>query len=188
MARPRKSTVRRDEPLVPLSYSSGPHWFVVQVMAKTESRVRADLLAQGHRAHFPEFTKWVTHARLRSVVKRPLFPRYVFVEVDPDRQGFGGVATTDGVEFILSSEGVPVTIPGVLVEVLIKRQLKGEFDFAARESIQRWSKVKIMDGPHDDELAVIQNISTKGGGEVLLKLIETNRHVRLSKMWIQPAA
>jgi transcription antitermination factor NusG len=93
---------------------------------------------------FPKLKKWISHARVRKAVERPLLNRYVFVEVDHPRQSFGPVAEARGVENIIFDLGVPRVMRRADVEDLIFRYLAGEFDEVANESIPIGARVCIV--------------------------------------------
>jgi transcriptional antiterminator RfaH len=162
----------------PVSYPEGPHWFAVYTNIKCEQRAKMGLDEKGYRTFLPEMTKWVTHARQRSVRRLPLLSRYLFVEVEPDRQGFAEIRATDGVECIVGTTGTPMVIPRDLVEKFIYRQeIKREFDYAAKEPISNNAKVIITSGEWDNLIGVVTGVSKRRGGELLVRLLG-ERHSR----------
>lgn len=173
------------EPVILFSYASGGHWFAVCTMPKCERRVSSALSAAGYRCFLPEMTRWVSHARIRTVARRPLFPRYLFVEVDPDLQGFGPIYLADGFDYILSCDGVPVPLPRTEVETLLRRQLEGEFDLAASHHMGKGSKVAIVEGKYDGLFAIITGVSGRRG--LMVKLLNKPDHFRISPLFVRPA-
>lgn len=163
----------------PISYPAGPHWFAVYTNIKCEARAQLSLDAQGFRTFLPQMTKWVSHARVRTVVKRPLLCRYLFVEIDPNKQGFDAVRRTDGVESIVGNCGTPMVIPSGFVVAFLKKQLAGEFDYAAKEPITRGAKVKIVTGEWDELIGMVTGGSTANGGAVMVQLLNRRTMVRM---------
>jgi transcription antitermination factor NusG len=154
-----------------ISYSEGPHWFAVYTNIKCEHRAKMGLDELGYRTFLPEKTKWVSHARTRSVKRLPLLARYLFVELEPSVDGFAGVRSTDGVECLVGTQGTPLVIPRGFVEEFVRRQILGEFDEAKDEPIGKGSKVKIVDGEWDEMIGVVTGVSKRRGGELLVRLI-----------------
>lgn len=168
------------------SYSLGKHWFVARTNIKCERRAQLGLNAKGFRTFCPFFTKWVSHARIKTVVERPLIPRHFFVEIDPNKEGFAPVREIDGVESLLGVCGTPSVIPRALVEEFFVRQLKGEFDYASEEPLKEGCKVAIVSGEYDDFFGVIHNAKVRNG-RLLVKVLETAVIAKLSVHMVRPA-
>src|ERR1700692_1795436 len=60
-------------------------WFLVHTLPRGEHRARLHLEAQGFKVYFPEISKAVRHARQLRMVRAPLFPRYLFIILDLER-------------------------------------------------------------------------------------------------------
>jgi len=168
-------------PLIPASFSR-PIWLVIYTNIKCEYRVRGGLAGKGFRCYVPEMTKWVSHARTKQKVKRPLFQRYVFVEIDMDQQSMEDIRQTDGVETVLFNEGVamPFTVPEGFIEETLRRQLAGDFDFTKEDPMPLGAKVVIVQGEWDGLFAVVTG--RKGGagnGDVMLKVLKMKAPIRL---------
>jgi transcription antitermination factor NusG len=108
--------------------NSEPQWFCIVVGAGCHRQVRAMLAAKGYRCFVPMRMVWVTHARVKQAKEKPLLGRYVFVELDPERQSFMPVTTTPGVGAVISNAGVPWPVPRDEVNELVDRYLAGEFN------------------------------------------------------------
>src|SRR3546814_4907858 len=57
-------------------------WYVAQTQAQGEERARLNLERQGFRTYLPRYRRERRHARRRDVVQAPLFPGYIFIELD----------------------------------------------------------------------------------------------------------
>jgi transcriptional antiterminator RfaH len=57
-------------------------WHAVHTRPHAELEVLDHLLPQGYAAYLPRHRTWVSHARHREAVLRPLFPRYLFAGID----------------------------------------------------------------------------------------------------------
>ena len=89
---------------------------------KCEAKARLNLAAQGFRAFLPQVRKTVRHARQLRTVRAPLFPRYLFVELDLARDRWLSVRSTIGVASLFtSSEGQPIPVPRGVVEALLEQ-------------------------------------------------------------------
>lgn len=191
-ARPKLGT----EPLVPISFN-GPQWFAVMTNPQCELRAERELAQRGFRVFLPKLRKWVSHARVRKAVFRPLLPRYLFVEVDHPRQSFGEVKLCNGVETILHNGGVPQVVHRSFVEEFLTRYLAGEWDYVRQEPCRvmgaGWrenpplpvgARVRVMDGKFDGLLATLTSVR---GHKVVAKLLGDTQYVKLLALSVRAA-
>ncbi len=71
-------------------------WFLAHTQPKSELKAGLHLGAQGFRTYLPQIEKTVRHARQLRTVQAPLFPRYLFVILDLDRDRWLSVRSTVG--------------------------------------------------------------------------------------------
>jgi transcriptional antiterminator RfaH len=96
-------------------------WYVAQTQARAEERARLNLERQGFRTYLPRYKRKRWHARRRDVVKAPLFPGYIFVELDLDRSAWRSVNGTFGVVQLVSTGERPAPVPAGVVEEITAR-------------------------------------------------------------------
>lgn len=125
-----------------------PRWYVAVVNPNCLSRAEGELSDLGYRVFTPKLRKWVSHARVKKPVWRPILGRYLFVEVDREmalkgpladliqmqtgqrpNQNLGSVRNCNGVEGFVSVGGNPVALPEGSCEELMRRQMSGEWNF-----------------------------------------------------------
>lgn len=150
----------------PISFD-GSKWFLVIAQLRREMSVQAELEGMGHRTFMPKLRKWVSHARVKQAVERPVLGRYLFVEVDYPRQSFAAISNVRGVDSILANNGIPVVVASKWVEGLIVRQLRGEWDEIAQNDIPLGARVRILEGEFNDMLATVTSYK---GNQILVKL------------------
>ena len=71
-------------------------WFLVHTLPHNERRAALHLGAQGFRTHFPTIEKTIRHARQLRTVRAPLFPRYLFLILNLERDRWLSVQGTFG--------------------------------------------------------------------------------------------
>ena len=177
--------MNRSEPQV--SFPAGSRWYVVRTNIRCEDRAHMGIAAAGFRAFLPQVTKWRTHARLKTITRVPLFPRYLFVEADFNRQPITDIHQTHGVESIINNQGVPSSIYGDFVADLIERQLRGEFDATKDEDLPQWAKVAIMDGKYEDCIGIIAKLPGRQRAELLINIMGRKVRDTLSLAQLRPA-
>jgi len=157
---------------------SAVRWYCVRSLYRAESEALEHLTEQGFTAHLPLLVD-----RDRRGVRRegPLFPRYLFVSFDVDRDRWRAVASTKGVERIMSSAPEePLAVPVGRVEELIA---DGPLDLAGPDElppVRRGARVMITSGVFAGREGVCR-WSTKRRIEVLMRLMSGERVVRLQR-------
>lgn len=115
-----------------------PVWHVVFTNPRCEERAAKGLLELGYRVFVPKERVWVKIPKHRQKKGQPkkkpadraLYPRYVFIGLEPARHSLLPAKRTDGVADIVSIYGKPLTVPKDMIE-----KLSGErHDEIAREA------------------------------------------------------
>lgn len=186
ISRQAMATIR---PLVPLSFPLGKRWFVVYTNIRCENRAVMGLEAKGFDCFLPQITKEITHARRKVIVNRPLFPRYIFVAFDPERdEWFHPIQSTNGVERLIRNNDIPVRMPEAEIAKLRAAQDAGQFDLRDLRpdgvSFEPGELVRVSGGPFADLNAeVLAMLPDKQRVEVLLNLF--GRATKAALEWAQ---
>ena len=98
--------------------SGQPQWYVVQTQANAENKAIAHLARQGFVTYLPRYLKRRRHARRVDVVAAPLFPRYLFVEIDMAAQRWRSIYSTVGVSRLVCNGEFPASVPERVVDLL----------------------------------------------------------------------
>jgi transcription elongation factor/antiterminator RfaH len=161
--------------IIPLGLASGERWFAVNTQPVAEARAQRNLENQGFRTFMPRRHKMVRHARKLTTVAAPLFPRYLFVAFDPQRDQWRRINSTFGVSHLVMRGEVPHPVPDGVTEALIAVTLDGGIvDLAAK--LQQGSPVRVMAGPFADQLAMLEQLDDSGRARILLDIL--GRQVR----------
>lgn len=181
--------------------SRGGKWFCIVTNPNCQLRASLELYSLGYRTFMPKIKKWVSHARVRKAVEKPLLGRYVFVEVDYPRQDFGTIKAVNGVETIISNLGAPCAFPAHWIEGFLERYLAGEWDFVTQEPVRYvdgggeiqvrknpqapiGARVRIIEGEFNDMLATITN---RKHGKLHCKLLDTNIYAQMRELGVRAA-
>lgn len=179
-----------------ISFAQG-EWFCAFTNPGCERRAEMDLASRGFRTFMPKLRRWVTHARVKRAVERPLMGRYLFVQVDHPRQSFASVRACNGVESLIGTNGVPAVIRASFVEAFMARYLAGEWDFCTQEPVRliagggmrtnpRYpvgARVRVVSGEYDDLIATITQVK---GNKIAVKLLEQAIYAHLTPLQVRP--
>jgi transcription elongation factor/antiterminator RfaH len=162
-------------------------WFLAHTLPKSEWKAELHLGAQGFRTFQPQIRKTIRHARQLKTVRAPLFPRYLFVILDLERDRWLSVRSSVGVSSLFSSrDGRPVPVPVGIVESLLERCV----DTVARldSNLVQGQQVRILTGPFADFVGMLERLNQTGRVRVLLEMMGTAVPVTLHRSALAPAA
>jgi transcription elongation factor/antiterminator RfaH len=162
-------------------------WFLAHTQPKSERKAEWHLGAQGFRTYLPQFRKTVRHARQLRTVPAPLFPRYLFVVLDLERDRWLSVRSTIGVSRLFThQDGRPIPVPVGVVESLIE-QSDGNLT-RLDAGLAKGQHVRILSGPFADLVGMLERLDGAGRVQVLLEMMGTAVPVFLHRSVLAPAA
>jgi transcriptional antiterminator RfaH len=165
------------EPLTPASFPAGERWHVVYTNIKCEFRANMGLKAKGFETFLPCVRKKIRHARYTQTVDRPLFPRYLFVRFDIEKdEWFHPIKSTDGVEDLIRNGNIPVRVRDEELAPLVTAYQAGDFDMTRRRPVMSefavGEVVRITGGPFMGFNAeVLAAMGDKRRAEVMLHFL-----------------
>jgi len=162
-------------------------WFLVHALPKSEWKAELHLGAQGFRIFLPRIEKTIRHARQLRTVRAPLFPRYLFVRLDLDRDRWLSVRSTVGVARLFTyHDGRPVPVPIGVVESLIARP-NGSL-VRLDDGLVTGQRVRVLSGPFSEFVGTVERLDDAGRVRILLDLMETAIPVSVHRSAVAPAA
>lgn len=135
----------------------GPEWFCGIASPGCEKRAQDGCEERGYRTLVLWTRQWVNRSNRRVVSARPVLGRYIFIEVDYPRQGFGPLRDVRGLTEVLNVGGFPKPMPRETVEGFLLRQLTGEWDAVTNEGIPLRARVMVVEGQFAGTLATVMN-------------------------------
>ncbi len=168
-----------------LSLLGGQRWYVVHTQVNRESIAQMHLRNQDYRTFLPRFAKTVRHARKVRRTLAPLFPRYLFLILDIERDRWHRVNGTVGVASMVMSRDRPIPAPKGVVEALIAMS-SYDRNQVFRPDLEPGQKVRLVAGPFANQLGVLEDLDDGGRVRVLLEMMGAWYPVRLSREDVMP--
>ncbi len=151
----------------------GPRWFAVHSLPRREAGAQQQLENQGFHTFLPRCLKARRHARKLENILAPIFPRYLFVVLDLDRDRWRSVNGTFGVARLVMMDGKrPQPVPRGVVEALIALTDDRDvlrFDGGGRLAVGQ--KVRILAGAFAEKIGLLQRLDDNGRVRLLLDLM-----------------
>jgi transcriptional antiterminator RfaH len=155
-------------------------WCAVQTHARAEDKAAFHLRRQGYRVFLPKHLKRRKHARRVDWVPRPLFPRYLFVAIDPDATRWWPIRSTIGVSGLISFSGAPASVPAdVIAEIKSREDDKGLVKTHGGCGFKGGEHVRIIDGPLSDLEGLFECATDEERVIILLDLMGRQVKVRV---------
>ena len=155
-------------------------WYVVSTHPKAEQKAAWHLGNQGFRHYLPQYIKRRRHARRVDTVQAPLFPRYLFVELDLDRDRWLAVSSTIGVNRLIKFGDEPTPLPGGVIDSIRAREDEGGLVPVAREArYRKGDAVRIVDGALCDRVGLFECVSDQDRVILLLDMLGRQVQVRV---------
>ena len=156
-------------------------WYVVHCHVRAEAKASAHLRRQGFGAYYPQFLRRRFHARKVDWVPTPLFPRYIFVQVDIETARWRAIHSTAGVANLVRSGDRPQAVPSEIVaEVQACENETGYFEFHKRQRMAIGDHVRILHGSFADQIGKLESLDDKGRVTLLLQLMGQSVRVKTS--------
>jgi len=150
--------------------NTAARWYVIQTQPRFESRAIANLEQQGYLVFCPRIAKAVRHARKTTQILAPLFPKYVFVQLDILREPWRNVNNTSGVPRQITCGDFPQAVPSEVVEAMRARlRSKGAMDWT--HSFRAGRTVRIAEGTFENFVGTFEQLDASGRVHVLLDLL-----------------
>lgn len=163
---------------------STQQWYVVHTQPNGEARADLNLRRQGFATYLPRYARRRSHARRREVVKRPLFPRYLFVGLDLARDRWRAIHSTFGVNRLVLAGEEPLPVPeGVIDEIRAREDGEGLVALGLPAGVGPGSRIRLVDGIFADAKGVLERIADDRRVAILLEML--GREVRV---FVSPAS
>lgn len=164
-------------------------WFVVRTHPKGEFKALGHILRQGFDAYLPRYLKRRRHARRSDTVQTPLFPGYLFVEMDPDQARWRALNSTVGVSELICANGRPAPLPEEIIADIRQREDEEGYVVLGRQtSLRPGDRVRISDGAMADRTGIFECITDRDRVFLLLDLLGRQVRVKVPLAALAPAS
>ena len=165
-------------------YETNRRWYVAVSQPRKEFFAKRNLDCQGFESFLPQIDGSVRRARKMEAVRRPLFPRYLFVSLDLGVDRWRSVMGTFGISHLVMQGERPLAAAPGIVEALLAAQDCG-FDF--RHHLAVGQQVRFIFGPFADQIGRLAEMKDRERVQVLIEMLGAARRVRVDISSLAPA-
>jgi len=164
-------------------------WYVACTHANAETLAAGHLRRQGFDVYLPMYNKLRRHARRREWVKRPLFPRYLFVAINETNQRWRAINSTIGVHNLVSFDGTPTPVISEIIDDLRAHEDEsGLIQITDKPLFRKGEQVKLLAGALREQIGLFDSIDDKMRVTILLDLMGRQLRVRAPVEAVQACA
>ena len=163
--------------------STGLPWYAVKVRTGGELRIATHLAQKDFHVFTPTCIEPRRYSDRIKKVEVALFPGYVFSRFDPDLRF--PLISTPGVEFIVSTAGVPTAIDQSEIDAILQVMNAGV-------SAEPWpylkagDKVQINFGALTGIEGILLNVRGKDRLILSVNLLQRSISIEISRTWVRP--
>ena len=160
-------------------------WYVIHTKPNGEKKALANLINQKFTCYMPLYTKEQINKNNIKKTSKPLFPRYIFIEVKQSsiQQNFGLIRSTVGVYQLLKNGENPLKINEDIIKELKntekERENKIEKFFKTGESVQ------IRSGPFKGVKAIFECEDSNERAVLFFELLKKPTKINVDKVKIK---
>jgi transcriptional antiterminator RfaH len=156
------------------------YWCAVHTHAQAESKAASHLRRQGFEVFLPRYRKTRRHARRVETVPAPLFPRYLFVALDPTETRWRPILSTVGVSNLVRFGTAPAAVPTEVIDGIRAREdEEGFVAVTCVADLRAGDRVRIVAGPMSDVDALFECARDNDRVTLLLELLGRRVRVRV---------
>jgi transcriptional antiterminator RfaH len=153
-------------------------WYVLRCKPREDARALRELGNQGFETFAPTCSVMRRRGTTRRASIEPLFPGYVFVQLNSTRHNWGVLRSTRGVIGMVRFGMNAPRVPEAVIDAL--RKLDGlELDARARAGLKAGDRIEVLDGPFAGLQGVFQHTDGEARAMVLLDCMQRMTRVVL---------
>ena len=147
------------------------NWYAVQTLPNRENLAVSHLERQGFDVWLPRIERIIRHARQTKRVWRPLFPGYLFINLDLEKVRWYTINGTVGVKNIVSCGRKPSVVDSEFMIALKASESLDGFVDASFDHLKPGQEVEILSGPMAGQIGKLLSLDPGNRVTVLLQML-----------------
>jgi len=147
------------------------NWYAVQTQPNRETLAVVHLERQGFNVWLPRIERIIKHARQAKSVRRPLFPGYLFINLDLETVRWRAINGTVGVSHIVSLGQLPSVVDSAFMTALMATENIDGLVEPDHDDLKLGQDVEILSGPLAGQIGKLLSLSAGNRVTVLLQML-----------------
>ncbi len=158
------------------------NWYLLRTKFRQENRAARELSQQGIKCFLPVYRKEKLVQRKKIIREEPLFPQYIFVLIDLEKNNWISIKSTRGVSNIVVFGSGPSVIHNDVITEIRKLEL-----LPPEPLLKAGQAIKIIDGPLKGLDAIYDAPDGGARSLILINFIQKNQNLIIDNNLIQPS-
>lgn len=154
-------------------------WYLIYTKPRQETIAQINLEQQYYSVYLPKVEVKRRRLGIYTQVIEPMFPRYLFVNLQQGVDNWMPIRSTRGVASIVRFGGVPAAVPTPLVTLIQQNEQQHQHEKEVMQRFKKGDRVKILDPAWDHYQAIFQATTSKKRVSVLLELLGSKTEVEV---------
>ncbi len=165
----RSSQPASPSPITPSASPATLSWYVVHTKIRQEALAMTNLNRQGFECYVPMIKMEKMRRHKATLVKEPMFPRYLFIRLDTSGSGpsWSPIRSTLGVSQLVRFGGQPAVVDSKLIELLRTREQGGQ----PERLFKSGERVVVAEGPFAGIEAIFKTADAESRSMILLEML-----------------
>ena len=159
--------------------SSVNGWFCARTLPHKERFAEDNLVNNGLTVYCPRYQKWVSSARQKQLVSRPLFPGYLFIQQVKEVSFMGVIRRSPGISTIIGVNNSFSLLPDSVVSGLRHKENEAGYIEIAQNKFKKGDKIKLNDERFADLEAVFEEQDELRRSVILIKMLGKAHRVKV---------
>lgn len=152
-------------------------WYLVYSKPLKEQLALVNLERQGYKTYLPMMTtrKYIRGTRQTKVL--PMFPRYLFVQLNTEIDNCAPIRSTLGVSHMVRFGALLAKVPQQFIQLLQEREQHANAP-SVKDEFQTGEKIRVNEGPFAGYEGIFEK--SKGSERAIILLNIANNYTKLS--------
>jgi transcriptional antiterminator RfaH len=159
--------------------AANTHWYVLTSKPREEQRAYDNLTMQGYEVFLPKMVQATKKKGLKKIALKPLFPNYLFIQLDKQVANFNAIRSTRGIGSFVRFGLNQATIDDGIVNAMKKRIACDKQGKTLAELVERCQgdAVELTEGSFEGLKAIYQAKDGLERSVLMVKMLGQERQV-----------
>lgn len=163
-------------------------WYVVHTKPRGETLAEVNLQRQAFETYLPWYKRVAKHRGTWKEIVEPLFPRYLFLRIDPTQQTVAPIRSTLGVTTLVTFGHRLMPVPDAVIDTLRENADAQTGAIAApKHDLRKGQAVAITAGPFEGLEGIFDASSGEERVAILLNVLGKATRVVMARSNVAPA-
>ena len=154
-------------------------WFCARTLPHKEPFAEDNLVKNGFTVYCPRYQKWISSARQKKLVSRPLFPGYLFIQQAENVGFLGIVRRSPGISTIVGVQNSFSVVPDTVILNIKRGENQSGFIEINHSRFKKGDKIKLNDERFSDMDAIFEEQDDLRRSIILLKFLGKAHRVKV---------